>query len=347
MKPSKPSARTDDAGNQPKIGLFIGDPTGIGPEVTAKALSDEAILGGSRFLVIGDDRAFKQGQKIAGVSLDYAVYEDARKVDLPRDGVSLLDLKNMNPETYRLGQLSPEMGRAVGESTMVSLNLAKEGRIDAFVYAPINKEALNKGGYHFDSELSFIAHALGLSEGYGELTALDDLWTSRVTSHIGIREVAGRITRDSVLKAIVLVHSTLRKAKAEKPRIGVSALNPHGGEGGLFGPEEAESIAPAVQDARGMGIDAVGPYPADTIFLRRERERLDAIVSMYHDQGQIATKLLGFNRSVTVSGGLPFPITTPSHGTAFDIAGKGLASPDTLKEAIKLASRMSRWRPPP
>jgi len=342
MRPSN-SNHVSSMNSRPKIGLFIGDPTGIGPEVAAKALCDEAILRGSKFLIIGDERAFKQGQRIAGLSLSYEVYRDPYQASLSREDLALLDLGNMNPEGYRLGQISTEMGKAVGESTVVSLNLAREGKIDAFVYAPINKEALNRGGYLFESELNFIAKVLGIEEGYGELTCLDDLWTSRVTSHIGIREVADRITKDSVLKAIVLAFTTLKKAKIVAPRIGVSALNPHGGEGGLFGREEAESIGPAISEARGIGIDVAGPYPSDTIFLRRGSERLNAIVSMYHDQGQIATKLLGFNRSVTVSGGLPFPITTPSHGTAYDIAGKGIASPGTMKEAIKLASRMSTW----
>lgn len=344
MKPSEPPTRRGGA-VKPRVGLFIGDPTGIGPEVAARALSDEEVLGGSRFLVIGDDRAFRLGQRIAGVSLDYAVHEDAGEVDLKRDDVELLDLRNMDPDRFTVGRLSPEMGRAVGDALTVSLMLAKAGIIDAFVYAPLNKEALNKGGYHFESEMSFFAHVLGITEGYGELTSLDGLWASRVTSHIGIRDVARHITRDSVLKAIVLAHNTVRRAGVERPRIGVSALNPHGGEHGLFGPEEEETIAPAISHAVEMGIDAVGPYPADTIFLRRQRERLDAIVSMYHDQGQVATKLLGFERSVTVAGGLPLPVTTPSHGTAFEIAGKGVADPRTMKEAIKLASRMAGWQP--
>jgi 4-hydroxythreonine-4-phosphate dehydrogenase len=343
MKPSEPHARGGGT-DKPRIGLFIGDPTGIGPEVAAKALIDEEVLAGSRFLVIGDDRAFRLGQRIAGVDLDYAVHEDAGEIDLTRDNIAFLDLRNMDPGSFTMGRLSPEMGRAVGDALTTSLTLAKAGMIDAFVYAPLNKEALNKGGYHFESEMSFFAHVLGIAEGYGEITALDGLWTSRVTSHMGIRDVARHITRDSVLKAIVLAHNTLRRARVERPRIGVSALNPHGGEGGLFGPEEEEIIAPAIGHAVEMGIDAVGPYPADTIFLRRQRERLDAIVSMYHDQGQVATKLLGFERSVTVAGGLPFPVTTPSHGTAFDIAGKGVADPRTMKEAIKLASRMAGWQ---
>lgn len=328
---------------RPRIGIFIGDPTGIGPEVTVKALSDEAVIGDSSILIIGDDRAFKQGQRIAGIDLEYDVIEKVEGDVLASGGLYFLDLKNMDPKDYSLGQLSPKMGKAAGDAMTVAIKLAMEGKIDAFVYAPLNKEALNKGGHHFASELSFFAHIIGLTEGYGEITALKGLWTSRVTSHIGIGEVVKHITRENVLKAILLAHSTLRKAKIENPKIGVSSLNPHGGEGGLFGPEETEYIAPAIKDAREMGIDAVGPYAADTIFLRREKEQLDAIVSMYHDQGQIATKLLGFNRSVTVSGGLPFPITTASHGTAFDIAGKGVADPGTMKEAIKLATKMCKW----
>ena len=343
MNPDKTLKRGKSDLKSPTLGLFIGDPTGIGPEVTVKALLDEEVVEGSNILLIGDERAFKQGQKIAGLHMEYDVVDEFEDIVLSQDGLLFLDLKNMDTKDYSMGQLNPKMGKAVGEAMTGSLKLAMEGKIDAFVYAPINKEALNKGGYHFDSELSFFAHILGLNEGYGELTALNGLWTSRVTSHIGIGEVVKHITRKNVLKAIVLAYSTLKKAKYENPRIGVSSLNPHGGEGGLFGPEETEYISPAIEDARELGIDAIGPYPADTIFLRREKEQLDAIVSMYHDQGQIATKLLGFNKSVTVSGGLPFPITTPSHGTAFDIAGKGIADPGTMKEAIKLASKMCEW----
>jgi 4-hydroxythreonine-4-phosphate dehydrogenase len=328
---------------RPRIGVFIGDPTGIGPEVTVKALSDKEVVEDSIFLIIGDERAFKQGQRIAGLTLEYDVVDKVEQDVLSNSELLFLDLKNMNPIDYRLGQLSPKMGKAVGDAMIHSIKLAMEGKIDAFVYAPINKQALNKGGFHYTSELSFFAHLIGLTEGYGEITALNGLWTSRVTSHIGIGEIVKYITRENVLKAILLAYSTLRKAKVENPKIGVSSLNPHGGEGGLFGPEEIDFITPAIKDAREMGIDAVGPYPSDTIFLRREKEQLDSIVSMYHDQGQIATKLLGFNRSVTVSGGLPFPITTASHGTAFDIAGKGLADPGTMKEAIKLASKMCKW----
>jgi len=343
MNPDNTSIREISDVKRPKVGVFIGDPTGIGPEVTIKALSDEEVFGGFSILLIGDERPLKQGQRIAGLHIEYDVVDELEEVVLSRDGLLLLDLKNMDTKDYSMGQLNSKMGKAVGEAMTVALKLAMEGKIDAFVYAPINKEALNKGGYHFDSELSFFAHVLELNEGYGELTALNDLWTSRVTSHIGIGEIVKHITRKNVLEAIVLAYYTLKKAKFENPKIGVSSLNPHGGEGGLFGPEESKYISPAIEDAREMGINAVGPYPADTIFLRREKEQLDAIVSMYHDQGQIATKLLGFNKSVTISGGLPFPITTPSHGTAFDIAGKGIADPSTMKEAIKLALKMCEW----
>jgi 4-hydroxythreonine-4-phosphate dehydrogenase len=173
-----------------------------------------------------------------------------------------------------------------------------------------------------------------------EINVLDDLWTSRVTSHVGLRQVSALITKEAVYDAIVLIVGALRLAGVAEPRLLVAALNPHGGEGGLFGNEEIEAIAPAIEQARMEGIQASGPFPADTIFLRARKGGCDAVVSMYHDQGQIAMKLMGFERGVTVQGGLPLPITTPAHGTAFDIAGQGKANPQGLYQAFRLACRM-------
>jgi 4-hydroxythreonine-4-phosphate dehydrogenase len=225
---------------------------------------------------------------------------------------------------------------------MVQLALSK--KIDAVVYAPLNKEALYRGGYPFKGEIGFFAHLLEVKDGFGEMNVLGELWTSRVTSHIGISDVSKNITQKKVLDAITLAHSTLKRAHIEHPKIAVSALNPHGGEGGLFGREEQEAVAPAVQDAKNLGINVVGPYSADTIFLRVSKEKLNAIVTMYHDQGQIAMKLMGFSEGVTVNAGLPIVITTPSHGTAFDIVGKGVANPNALKEAVLLAAKMASWQ---
>jgi 4-hydroxythreonine-4-phosphate dehydrogenase len=199
---------------------------------------------------------------------------------------------------------------------------------------------MHLGGSPFPDELHFMADRLRWAGHVCEINVLDALWTSRVTSHIGLSRVSGLITKDGVCRAIVLIHGVLRLAGVTEPRIAVAALNPHGGEGGLFGREEIDAIAPGIELARAEGIQATGPYPADTIFLRARGGACDAIVSMYHDQGQIAMKLMGFERGVTVQGGLPISITTPAHGTAFDIAGKGVANPEAMRQAFLLACRM-------
>jgi 4-hydroxythreonine-4-phosphate dehydrogenase len=222
-----------------------------------------------------------------------------------------------------------------------ALTLANAGRVDAITFAPLNKQAMHLGGSPFPDELHFMADGLGWTGYVTEINVLDTLWTSRVTSHVGLRTVSGSVTRQGVLDAIGLIHRTLQLAGVKAPRLAVAALNPHGGEGGLFGREELDEIAPAVEEAKAAGIDASGPFPADTIFLRAKKGLCDAIVSMYHDQGQIAMKLMGFERGVTVQGGLPLPVTTPAHGTAFDIAGKGVATPSGLWNAYQLACRMA------
>ena len=252
-------------------------------------------------------------------------------------------IKNLDPKELTLGQISPVSGKVVGDSLKLMVQLALSKKIDAVVYAPLNKEALYRGGYPFKGEIGLFAHILEVKDGFGEMNVLGELWTSRVTSHISISDVSKNITQKKVLDAITLAHSTLTRAHVEHLKIAVSALNPHGGEGGLFGREEREAIAPAVQDAKNLGINVVGPYSADTIFLRVSKEKLNAIVTMYHDQGQIAMKLMGFSEGVTVNAGLPIVITTPSHGTAFDIVGKGVANPNALKEAVFLAVKMASW----
>jgi 4-hydroxythreonine-4-phosphate dehydrogenase len=200
---------------------------------------------------------------------------------------------------------------------------------------------MHLGGSPFPDELHLMADRLGWTGYVSEINVLENLWTSRVTSHVGLRTVSGSITKQGVLDAIGLIHGTLQRAGVAAPRLAVAALNPHGGEGGLFGREEIDEIAPAVAEAKARGVDVSGPFPADTIFLRAKKGLCDAIVSMYHDQGQIAMKLMGFDRGVTVQGGLPLPVTTPAHGTAFDIAGQGKADPTGLWNAYQIGCRMA------
>jgi 4-hydroxythreonine-4-phosphate dehydrogenase len=222
----------------------------------------------------------------------------------------------------------------------VALGLTLEGRTDAICYAPLNKSSMHLAGMTESDELHWCAHRIGLSGYFCELNVLKDLWTARVTSHVALKDVCPLITSERIIDTIELLHLSLKKAAVETPRIGVAALNPHAGDGGRFGREEIDIIEPAIKRARAMGIAAEGPFPADTIFLKGLAGDYDAIVTMYHDQGQIAMKLAGFDHGVTVFGGVPFPVTTPAHGTAFDIMGKGQANVSAMRDAFDLACRM-------
>jgi 4-hydroxythreonine-4-phosphate dehydrogenase len=322
----------------------LGDPTGIGPELVARLLTRSEVREHADVVVIGDRRIFEMGQRIAGVKLAAGVVRHIDDLRFRSGELPLLDFPGVAPEEFTLGQLSAKAGKSVLEVLAFTLDLAREGRLDAIVFAPFNKQAMHLGGSPFPDELHFMADRLRWAGHICEINVLDNLWTSRVTSHIGLSRVSALITKEGVYKAILLIDGTLRLAGVTEPRIAVAALNPHGGEGGLFGREEIDAIAPGIELARAEGIQATGPYPADTIFLRARGGACDAIVSMYHDQGQIAMKLMGFERGVTVQGGLPIPITTPAHGTAFDIAGRGVANPEGLRQAVLLACRMEAIR---
>lgn len=223
------------------------------------------------------------------------------------------------------------------------LQLVQSGQAQAFCFAPLNKSALRLGGMTQEDELRWFAQFLSYTGVCGELNVLRTLWTSRVTSHVALREVADLLTPQKVVDAIRMITDALRATGISSPRIAVCGLNPHNGDNGNYGDEEGRIIAPAVAHARDLGYPADGPFPADTAFVRalREHKGYDGVVTMYHDQGQIAMKLMGFEQGVTVHGGLPFPITTPAHGTAYDIAGQGLANPQAMCSAFTLAARMA------
>ncbi|HZQ63408.1 MAG TPA: 4-hydroxythreonine-4-phosphate dehydrogenase PdxA, partial [Casimicrobiaceae bacterium] len=242
----------------------------------------------------------------------------------------------------------------------VMIDLALTGDIDGITFAPLNKAALHAGGWRFNDEHQLFAHleniksnappSLGRAaepahRGYfSEMNVLDGLWMSRVTSHVALRTALEQITGERIEQALALAHETMRGAGYASPRIAVAALNPHGGENGLFGRDEIDVIAPAVARAAARGIACRGPFPADTVFLKALAGEFDGVLTMYHDQGQIATKLRGFNRGVTVTAGLNTVFTTPAHGTAFDIVGKGKANTGALEQAIRLAARLAASR---
>jgi len=253
-------------------------------------------------------------------------------------------LANLDPGTIARGAISAESGRIAGETLAHAIGLALVGSLDGITFAPLNKAALHAGGWHFNDEHQMFAHLTRHQGFFGEMNVLDNLWMSRVTSHVSLRTAIDQITPQRIDDALTLADRTMRGAGFERPRIAVCALNPHAGENGLFGREEIEIIAPAVAKAAARGIACKGPFPSDTVFLKAFNGEFDGVLSMYHDQGQIATKLRGFNRGVTVTGGLETVFTTPAHGTAFDIVGKGVATTGALEQAVRLGARLALAR---
>lgn len=329
--------------NRAVIALMLGDRYGIGPEIVAKFLSEAGPSDRAQVVAVGDRRVFDFGQECAGTQFPYQIIDSFDKIE--NLGTSRLLLNRPIPDVsvQPLGRVSAESGREILDTFRYLVGCACNGEIDGIVYAPLNKQSMRLTGMTDGDELGFLAKLMGDS-GVGELNLLNNFWTSRVTSHVPLRAVADLITEDAVLAAIRLVHQTLIKAGNARPKIAVSGLNPHAGDGGAFGDEEIRIIRPAIEVARNQGIDADGPFSPDTIFLQAQAHGYHAIVSMYHDQGQVAMKLMGFGQGVTLLAGFPFPITTPAHGTAFDIAGKGQASVDGLKAAMDLCITIAQAR---
>ena len=335
-------------GHLPVLGLMLGDFTGIGPEQCARVLADKRLSDAARLVVVGDARVLAQGQRDAGVRFDWRTYKTPQDVDWDSDEVPIIDLGNLDPaQGFARGVVCAASGRITGETLAVMVEMALARRIDGIVFAPLNKKALHEGGWKYNDEHQMFAYLTGHKGFFGEMNVLDNKWMSRVTSHVSLREAIDQVTPERIDNALTLADATMRGAGFANPRIAVAALNPHGGENGLFGREEIEIIRPAVEKAAARGIDCKGPFPSDTVFIKGFGDEFDGVLSMYHDQGQIATKLKGFNRGVTVTGGLKTVFCTPAHGTAFDIVGKGVATTGALEQAVRLAARLasSRKRP--
>lgn len=335
------STETED---RPLLALLLGDATGIGPEIVARALYDGRIQALARLVVVGDARVFELGMKDAGVQLNYVRINGPHEFAKANGVVPLIDLANTDPSAFPRGQMSARSGRLTGDTLKIAVEMAERGEVDGVTFAPLNKQALNAGGWRYPDEHKMFAHLLRHDGHFSEMNVLGDHWMSRVTSHVSLRTAIDQITHENIVNTIRLTNRTLKDAGVQAPRLAVAALNPHGGEGGLFGTEEIEIIAPAVAAAAAEGIDCSGPYPADTIYLKAFEGQYDSVVAMYHDQGQIATKLRGFNRGVTITAGLATVFTTPAHGTAFDIVGQGRANTGALERAVELAARIARGR---
>jgi 4-hydroxythreonine-4-phosphate dehydrogenase len=314
----------------PRVALLLGDPAGIGPELVAKLLADPASRE-TQITIIGDRRDLEWGMEIAG--LRTVIAETAAP---GRPGL----LDHRRSDSLQRGTASAASGQYIFETLRIALGLAREGQVDALCFAPLNKTSLHLAGMAHEDELRWFAHELGCQRPTSELNVLDELWTSRVTSHVPLKDVAGLLTPEKIADAIKLLADALQTAGKQRPRIAVCGLNPHAGDNGNFGREEIDIITPGKALAESDSYTVEGPFPADTVFVRARAGEFDAVVTMYHDQGQIAMKLMGFDRGVTVEGGLPLPVTTPAHGTAFDIVGQNKANIGAMRNAFLIACRM-------
>jgi 4-hydroxythreonine-4-phosphate dehydrogenase len=289
------------------IAFAMGDPAGVSPELAAKVLALQEVRSAARLLVFGDMRILEEGARVAAIEIDVPVVGSEAEAARVQDGPVLVDLRNLAATEVQRGKATLAGGRFATENFRHALLAAKAGRADAVFFTPFNKAAMRMAYPGYDDEIRFINDVLGEAYPASEFNVLDGLWNARVTSHVPLSEVASRITGERIERALRLTDGCMRAAGFEHPRIGVAGLNPHAGDGGNFGREEIDIIAPAVERAKRDGVGAEGPFPSDTVFLRAKAGQFDAVLTMYHDQGQIAMKLIGFDRGVTMLRRLSLP----------------------------------------
>ncbi len=322
--------------DRPYVAITMGDPAGIGPEVTAKALADPAVYERCRPFVVGNADAMRDALTLFDNGVEVRKAAGLGEVAGEPGAVDVLDADNLDYGEVATGRVSAEAGRASVEWVMRAGEMAAAARIAAIVTAPINKEACSLAGHRDIGHMEIFQSQTGAKEVATMLVA-DVLRVVHLTTHKSLRVACDFATRDNVLAKIMLTDRHFRKWGFESPRVGVAALNPHASDGGLIGSEEQEHIEPAVRDARERGVDAIGPVPPDTVFNQAIDGRYDVVLAMYHDQGHIPIKVHNWAQSVSVNLGLPFIRTSVDHGTAFDIAGKGVADHEGMREAIRVA----------
>ncbi len=320
-----------------KVAVLLGDPSGIGPELVTRLLNEQ-ISDEANIVVIGEKKILEDGENISGKKVDLKFVDKFEDVNFDDKTKYFLDISKGTNRTYKHGEVSAESGKSVLEAMDLSLELAKQKKIDAINFGPMNKTSLMMGGCQYNDEHDFMQNKLEMKEFCCEFNVVDNFWTARVTSHIPLKEVAENVTKENILKPIKLLDKTLKMSGIKNPRIAVQALNPHA----EFGTEEKDEIIPAIEEAKKMGINADGPLPCDTSFITAfKNKNHDCIVGMYHDALQCGLKAFGFDRGVTVSGGLTVPVTTPAHGTAFDIVGTNTANLEPTINSFKLAVQMN------
>lgn len=324
--------------NKPIIGIPLGDPAGIGPEIVVKALNNKEIYEICKPLVVGDKNTIEQAMKFCNLSLNLNIVNQPEEGIYEHGTLDLIDLKNVDINSLQIGKVQRMAGKAAFEYIKTVIDLALEKKVDAIATTPINKESLRA------AEIPYIGHTEileDLTKTYNPLTMFQvhNLRVFFLTRHVSLKEACELVTKEYVYEFILRCKEALRVLGIQSPRIAVAGLNPHSGEHGLFGFEEVNEIEPAIIKAKEENnIDVVGPIPADSVFYFALKGKYDAVLSLYHDQGHIATKMVDFDRTISITNNLPFLRTSVDHGTAFDIAGTGKAGEISMVEAIKLAA---------
>ncbi len=327
--------------DRPLIAFTIGDPNGIGPEIILKALSKKEIQEICQAVIIGPLTFLMDQLQKLNISLNLTRISDFIQIDRPGHNVTVLDMEleqEFKPDT---GQVTVSGGKIAGQSLKDALNLALERKVEAIVTAPISKQAFNLAGYHFPGQTEFFAVKTKIADVVMVLLS-GNFRVGLVTTHCAIKSISYLLNKEKILSKLRILNNDLQnRFNIPEPQIAVTALNPHAGEAGMFGNEELDIILPAIKAARKIGIDAAGPFSADTLFARTNENNVDAYLAMYHDQGLIPLKMQSFGKAVNYTAGLPIIRTSPDHGTAYDIAGRGIADSGSIEEAIKLAVQLA------
>ena len=335
---------------KPVVALTLGDPAGIGAELIARLLARAEPCQLANVVLVGDRWLWDEGQRIAGTDVALSPVQSLAEVRQRAETsrAAFLEARTVDPALVHRGQAEAPGGRSVLQVLDQCMDASLAGQVDAICFAPLNKQAMKLGGLGHEDELHHFAEYLGVEGYFCEFNTLGNLWTSRISSHVPLKDVASYLSEARIQQAAELLYRSLLASGMEAPKVAIAGFNPHNGDGGTCGREEIDIIEPAVRALQARQWPSPdpfhGPFPADTIFLKAQAGEYQAVVTMYHDQGQIAIKLMGFSRGVTVQGGLPIPITTPAHGTAYDIAGQGRANVDATWQAFQIACRMGLHR---
>lgn len=327
--------------DKPILGILLGDSTGVGPEIVAKLAAADFYKTYCYPVIIGDARIFQAGLDTFGGKANYYAISDVSQADWEK-GFPILDTKDQDPARIVMGAPDPYCGAAGIQAFRLACRLCREGRIEGFCFGPYHKAAMMDAGMEFESEHQLIAHEFGVTTPFGETNYVDGLMTFRCTSHIPIKDISASLNTALIVSKIELGHTRACSMGISQPRIGVAGLNPHCGEGGKVGTEEIEIIRPAIEICLQKGLNVTGPISPDLLFHRAfNKHEFDVAIVMYHDQGQIATKLHGFEGGITISGGQPYPVVTCGHGTAYGRAGQGRASTASFENAVRMAAQMA------